>query len=138
MINILSFLSVALLGVVIVLLIMIKSKLSNTDVSGLISKLDVFEKTIGRFESVLRDEIGRIREEMNKAARDQRVEQSEAFRTFGDSVIKQMIDIANMQKAQLDTFSAQLGAFAKASGERLDGVRLESSTGAKQLREEVV
>lgn len=48
------------------------------------------------------------------------------------------MDVASIQKGQLDAFSGQLTSFAKASGERLDGVRVESATGAKQLREEVV
>ena len=73
-----------------------------------------------------------------KSAREQRQELTEAFKIFGDSVVQRMMDDAGIQKGQLDTFSNQLGSFAKASGERLDGVRAESATGAKQLREEVV
>jgi len=53
-------------------------------------------------------------------------------------VVQRMMDVAGIQKGQLDAFSSQLTSFAKASGERLDGVRAESATGAKQLREEVV
>ena len=49
-----------------------------------------------------------------------------------------MSDVARLQKTQLDAFSSQLSDFAKASGDRLDAVRAESATGAKQLREEVV
>ncbi len=82
--------------------------------------------------------MARSRDELSKSAREQRQELTEAFKTFGDSVVQRMIDVAKMQKGQLDTFSCQLGAFAKASGERLDGVRAESAAGAKQLREEVV
>ena len=43
-----------------------------------------------------------------------------------------------MQKGQLEIFSGQLSSFAKASGERLDAVRSETASCAKQLREEVV
>jgi DNA recombination protein RmuC len=49
-----------------------------------------------------------------------------------------MREWANLQKSQLDAFSERLAAFARASGTRLDGVRAESATGAKQLREEVI
>ena len=49
-----------------------------------------------------------------------------------------MTDAANAQKERLEAFSDHLSAFAKASGERLDGVRAETATGAKQVREEVV
>jgi len=42
------------------------------------------------------------------------------------------------RRGNSNAFSSQLASFAKASGERLDGVRAESATGAKQLREEVI
>ncbi len=82
--------------------------------------------------------MAQSRDELGKAAREQRQELTEAFKTFGDSVVQRMTDVASMQKGQLDAFSGQLASFAKASGERLDGVRAESATGAKQLREEVI
>jgi len=75
---------------------------------------------------------------MGKMAKEQRQELAEAFKTFSDSVAQRMLDMGNSQKRQLDTFSEQLASFAKASGERLDCVRTESATGAKQLREEVI
>jgi DNA recombination protein RmuC len=49
-----------------------------------------------------------------------------------------MGELAGVQKGQLNTFSDQFASFARASGEKLDGVRAESVTGAKLLREEVV
>jgi DNA recombination protein RmuC len=82
--------------------------------------------------------VAQSRDEQGKAAREQRQELIEAFKTFGDSVVQRMMDVASMQKGQLDAFSSQLGSFAKDSGERLDGVRTESASGARQLREEVV
>jgi hypothetical protein len=49
-----------------------------------------------------------------------------------------MMDVASVQKGQLDDFSGQLNSFTKLSGERLDGVRVESAGSAKELREQVV
>ncbi|MBI5664368.1 MAG: DNA recombination protein RmuC [Nitrospirae bacterium] len=49
-----------------------------------------------------------------------------------------MRDLAIAEKAQLEAFSAQIVNLTKTSGEKLDGIRLESATGAKQLREEVI
>lgn len=85
-----------------------------------------------------REEITRTREELGNAAREQRQELMGTFKTFGDSVVQRMTEVADVQKGQLQTFSDQLVIFAQASGERLDGVRAESALGAKQLREEVV
>jgi DNA recombination protein RmuC len=129
---------IVLLLAVVVLLLMLLRKASQTNAAALASRLDSFEKTQERIERAVREEVSQSRDELGKAAREQRQELTEAFKTFGNSVVQRMMDVASLQKGQLDAFSNQLGSFAKASGERLDGVRAESATGAKQLREEVV
>jgi DNA recombination protein RmuC len=130
--------TLVLLIAAIALLLMLLRKASQFDPSTFVSHLSAFEKAQERTERAVREEVALSRDEMGKAARDQRQELTEAFKTFGDSVVQRMIEVANMQKGQLDAFSSQLATFAKASGERLDGVRAETATGAKQLREEVV
>ena len=136
--DILLIVNLVLLVAAVALLLMLLRKASQTDASELISRLDAFEKAQERTERAVREEVAQSRDELGKAAREQRQELTGAFKTFGDSVVQRMMDVASMQKGQLDAFSGQLGSFAKASGERLDGVRAESATGAKQLREEVV
>src|SRR3989338_5891280 len=138
MADILLFAVIVLLVAVVFVLFILLKKLSKIDASVFISHLDALGKTQERTEHMIREEVVRSRDEQGKTARDQRQELTEAFKTFGDSVVQRMMDTASMQKAQLDAFSGQLASFAKASGERLDGVRAESATGAKQLREEVV
>jgi DNA recombination protein RmuC len=130
--------AVLLLAAVLAVLLLLLKKAFKTDPSGLAARLDGFEKAQERIERGIRDEGAAGREEFGKAARAQREELTEAFKTFGDSVVQRMIDAAGMQKAQLEVFSTQLGVFARASGERLDTLRAESSAGGKQLREEVV
>jgi DNA recombination protein RmuC len=134
--DILLILAVVLLIAAVVLLLVLLRKASRVDV--LASRLDAFEKAQERTERAVREEVAQSRDELGKAAREQRQELTEAFKIFGDSVVQRMTDVAGMQKGQLDAFSSQLASFAMASGERLDGVRAESATGAKQLREEVV
>jgi len=136
--DILLIVTVVLLVAAVVLLLMLLRKASQADSSALASRLDAFEKAQERTERAVREEVAQSRDELGKAAREQRQELTEAFKTFGDSVVQRTMDVASMQKGQLDAFSGQLASFAKASGERLDGVRAESATGAKQLREEVV
>ena len=51
---------------------------------------------------------------------------------------QRIVEVASLQKGQLEIFSDQLNSFAKSSGERLDANRGESAHSAKQLREEVV
>ena len=136
MTDILLIMAVVLLIAVVVLLLMLLRKAPQVDV--LASRLDAFEKAQERTERAVREEVAQSRDELGKAAREQRQELTEAFKVFGESVVQRMMDVAGMQKGQLDAFSSQLASFAKASGERLDGVRAESATGAKQLREEVI
>lgn len=138
MTNILLISTVVLLLAVVILLLMLLKKSSQTDASVLTSRLNAFEKAQERTERVVREEVAQSRDEMGKATREQRQELAEALKAFGDSVARRIIEISSMQKGQFDTFSDQLASFAKASGERLDGVRAESATGAKQLREEVI
>jgi len=130
--------TLVLLVAAVAILLMLLRKASQTDASELVSRLDAFEKAQERTERAVREEVAQSRDELGKAAREQRQELTGAFKAFGDSVVQRMMDVASVQKGQLDAFSGQLGSFAKASGERLDGVRAESATGAKQLREEVV
>jgi DNA recombination protein RmuC len=134
----LLILNLALLAAAVIVLLILLKRSSQADAPMLASRLDAFEKAQERIERAVREEVAQSRDELGKAAREQRQELTEAFKTFGDSVVQRMTDVANMQKGQLDAFSDQLASFAKASGERLDGVRAESATGAKQLREEVV
>jgi DNA recombination protein RmuC len=130
--------ALVLLIAIVVILLRLPKMSSQTTASVLAPRLDSVEKTQERTERAVREEVAQSRDELGKAAREQRQELTEAFKTFGDSVVQRMTDVANTQKGQLDAFSDQLASFAKASGERLDGVRAESATGAKQLREEVV
>jgi DNA recombination protein RmuC len=135
-IDILLIIAVVLLIAAVVLLLALLRKPSQVDLLG--SRLDAFEKAQERTERAVREEVAQSRDELGKAAREQRQELTEAFKIFGESVVQRMMDVASVQKGQLDAFSSQLASFAKASGERLDGVRAESATGAKQLREEVI
>lgn len=124
--------------VVVVLLLVLVRKVSQADPKVLASRLDAFEKTQERIERSVREEVATSREEFGKASREQRQELTEAFKLLGDSVVQRMTEVAGIQKGQLDIFSDQLVSFSKTSGEKLDGVRAETATGAKQLREEVV
>ncbi len=136
MTDILLIIAVVVLIAAAALLLMLFRRSSQVD--GLVSRLDAFEKAQERTERAVREEVAQSRDELGKTAREQRQELTEAFKIFGDSVVQRMTDVAGVQRGQLDAFSSQLASFAKASGERLDGVRAESAAGAKQLREEVI
>lgn len=118
----------ALLVVVVALLIALLIKTSKGGSPMIDSRLDAFEKAQERTERAVREEVAQSRDELGKVAREQRQELTEAFKTFSDSFAQRMVDVAGVEKAQLDAFSGQLTSFAKFSGERLDGSRVESSS----------
>jgi DNA recombination protein RmuC len=134
----LSIAILVLLAVAVALLIVLLRKGPEDRSPALDSRLDALEKGLERIERAVREEVAQNREELGKAARDQRQELTESLKVFGDSAGQRMMDAANVQKGQLQAFSEQLDAFSRASGDKLDGVRTESANGAKQLREEVV
>lgn len=130
--------SIVLLLASLVLLGMLVRRVSQSGGEALARSLEAFQKIEERIDRTARDEGAKSREEMNKAAREQRVELTGLITSFGDSVAGRITEIASLQKGQLEIFSDQLNSFAKSSGERLDAVRGESARSAKQLREEVV
>lgn len=129
---------VVLLIVVVVLLVAVLLKTSKVGSPLLDSRLDAFAKAQERTERAVREEVAQSRDELGKAAREQRQEVVATLTSLSETTTGTMREWANLQKNQLDDFSEQLASFARASGTRLDGVRAESATGAKQLREEVV
>jgi len=127
-----------LLVVQLIILLFVLKKLSLNDLFIIASRIDSFEKVQERTERTVKEEAVLNRDESNRAAREQRQELAGAFKTFGDSVMHNMTDIAQMQRGQSEVFSAQLATFAKENCERLDSIRNESTAGAKLLREEVI
>ena len=123
-----------LIATLICLLILLR-KASRPGFEALSGRLDAFERSQEGIERVVREEAAKSREEMNNAARDQRLELAQIVKNFGDSVGQRMMELGNSQKTQLEIFSDQLNSFAKSSGERLDAIRGESARSAKQLRE---
>ena len=127
-----------LLITTVALLVMLLRRVLQAGGEMLAGNLKGLQEIGERTDHTIRDEITKNRDEMGKAARDQRLELTETVKNFGDSIAQRTIEVANLQKAQFEIFSNQLNSFAKSSAERLDAIRGESARSAKQLREEVV
>ncbi len=125
-----------LIGVMIFLRKIIQRTIQ--DEHSITTRLDAIEKGQEHTERIVKEEVTLSRDELGKASREQRQELMGAFKSFGQSLGQQIIDIANMQKDQLHTFSEQLSFFTHTSSDKFDSIRSDSATGAKQLREEVV
>jgi DNA recombination protein RmuC len=128
----------ALLVGTAMLVVLLLRRTSQADASFMASRLDVFEKVQERTEKAVREETCRSRDELGKAAREQRQELADAFKSFAESAARRSSEEALARKAQLEDFSVQFSTFTQTSGARFDGFRSESATSGKQLREEVV
>lgn len=122
--DILMILAILLLLVVVALLLMLLKKASKAAELEIASRFDVFEKTQERTERAVREEISQSRDELSKSAREQRQELTETFKTFGDSVIQRMMDVANMQKDQLEAMSSAIWKLSDSNERKLESVRV--------------
>ena len=80
--EILLFVIAGLLIGAVVLLFVILRKVSQSEVSSIAPRLDAFEKAQERIERVVREEVAQNREELGKAAREQRQDMIDAFKSF--------------------------------------------------------
>ncbi|MEI7899077.1 MAG: DNA recombination protein RmuC [bacterium] len=116
--------AVGLLVIAVALLCVLLRRVSRGNDAMLASRLDAFEKAQERTEHTVRDEVALNRGELGKAAREQRQELTEAFKTFGDSVVQRMRDVANLQKAQLETMSGAIAKLQESNEKKLEAVRI--------------
>ena len=120
----LSVLIVLLVALLVILLLVLKKVSLQIDASLLFSRLETFEKSQGRSEGIIREEGARSREELSRAAREQRQELSEAFRGFGESVVQRMRDVAAIQKERLEAMSAVIANLAASNEKKLEALRV--------------
>ena len=111
-----------LLITAVILLIILLMRVSRAGGEMVAGNLKGLQEIQERTDHTIRDETAKSRDEMGKAARDQRLELTETVKNFGDSIAQRTIEVANLQKGQLEIFSNQLSSFSKSSAERLDAI----------------
>ncbi len=87
--------------------------------------LEQLDRGLERLERMFQSELARNREEL-----------SGALRLFGESVQKRMVEIATLQKGQLDGFSQQMGSLTASNEQRLDKLRETVELRLKWLQED--
>ncbi|NOQ18964.1 MAG: DNA recombination protein RmuC [Desulfobacterales bacterium] len=87
-------------------------------------------------EHLVRDEFARNRLESAGSARQAREEIGGTLKFASDSQLKQMGEIAGMQKDQLDSFSKQLLAMTKLNEEKLEALRKAVETQLRTMQED--
>ena len=89
------------------------------------ARFDQMEKGLERLERMFQAEMGRNREELGGN-----------LRLFGETVQKRMVDIASLQKGQLEGFTLQLGSLTASNEQRLDKLRETVDLRLKWLQED--
>ena len=89
------------------------------------ARFDLLEKGLERLERMFQAELGRNREEL-----------AGSLRLFGDALQKRMLEIASLQKGQLEGFTQQLGSLAASNEQRLDKLRETVELRLKWLQED--
>ncbi|WP_224961750.1 DNA recombination protein RmuC [Geomonas subterranea] len=89
------------------------------------ARFDQLEKGVERLERTLQDELRRNREELGGN-----------LRNFGEAVQKRMVDIASLQKGQMEGFTQQLANLTASNEQRLDKLRETVEVRLKWLQED--
>jgi len=76
----------------------------------------------------LRNDLSLLRSEFDNQARHNREEISQNLNLFGDSVLKRMNEIANLQKNQLDFFASQINQLSTRNDMKLESLRQSVET----------
>jgi len=106
------------------------------NISGYDRGLQNLEKNQQRTESVLKEEIVKNRAETNQNNQFARQEMSNSLKSFGDSLLSRMTEIAGLQKNQLDTFSNQLSTQTRTNEEKLEQMRQTVEKKLKTLQDD--
>jgi DNA recombination protein RmuC len=132
-----NYLSVSLLAISILVLLLFVFIVSRVlaRLGRLENLFSAAEKSQGRLELLLKDEMTRNREEAGQTAMLSRAETVGAINLFNDSVLSRMAEIAGLQRNQLDTFSSQLAALISSNEQKLDSMR-ETVEGRLRLLQE--
>lgn len=118
-------------GQLVLVIILLRRRPGASDVG---VHLATFEKGVDRIDRGVRDEIARNRDELNAAARQGRDEQNNTLRSFGQQLAQHISQLGAAQKAQLDTFAAQLSTLTQSNEHRLEYLRTTVEAKLAQLQ----
>lgn len=115
---IMLFLTIAVLFVVILIFLRLKS-FGNSD---FVNILNSIQKEVERNEKTVKDEVSRIREDAFNLNKHLREEVLKNLFEFTNAVRSQLSDNSNVQKNQFEVFTKQLGILIQTIEQRLDKI----------------
>lgn len=114
---------IALLVAAVVMLALLLRRLAGKDLSSVLTRLEMLERLQERTERGVKDEIARNRQEADEQARGLRGEVQGALKNSSDSLLRQMNDMAGLQKQQFDSFASQLATLTDKNEKKSDELR---------------
>jgi DNA recombination protein RmuC len=123
-------------AVIIILLVMIMSRMSNNRQQDFTSDFVSIEKGIERVERSLKDEMVKNRGENGFSARALREELANTLNKFNESLLNRMNENTTAQLAQLESFSQQLQGLTQINEQKLERMRETVEKQLHMLRED--
>ena len=82
----------------------------------------------------MREEIARNREELLRSARQQREELGQSLKGFNDSILKGMMDMGQLLRGQLESFSRQIQQLMAANAQQQETLRQVVASRLQQIQ----
>ena len=133
---ILGFLTIIIVLLIINLSLMIfkKSDQNNAFKDELAKHVLEFTK----IDQLIRSEFSTNRDEAQKNSRETREELANSFKTFGDTLTKNITDLSTLQKDQFGNFSEQLQALTKNNEDRIEKLILSNDKKQSEFTEQFI
>jgi DNA recombination protein RmuC len=136
LINVILISITVLLAMNLIILLVLLGRTSQHTDYHVEARLDAFEKSQEKTERVLREETFKNREENLGNAKLLREELSNSFKMVSDTLMGRMTEIANLQRSQLEVFTAQLTNLTKSNEEKMVQMRQTLEEKLRQLQED--
>jgi len=120
----------------ILLILFIYIKYRNVSLKTIEERILFLEREFEKFDKLVREEMQKGREEANVNARSLREEITNNIKLMGDAIVKNMGELANLQKSQLGIFANQLSNLSEVTEKRLEKMRDTIENRLQTLQEE--
>ena len=127
---------VLLVAALILLAVLVARRGTGPDPALLQGHLQAIKEAVERLDRGVREELARNREETAASAKQTREEIAATMRSFGDTMGGRMMDISELQRSQLETFSGQLSTLTQSFEQRQERMRETVEERLKNLQEE--
>ncbi|RYY63895.1 MAG: DNA recombination protein RmuC, partial [Chitinophagaceae bacterium] len=123
----------AVLLLVITIILQLRNKSGDSAVP-LQKELGTISNDIARIDPLLRNEFALSREELNRQSRDGRQELATVLANVTEQLSKNVAELGNSQKQQLETFSGFLQNFTKGNEDRFEKLIASNETKQGEFR----